>query len=131
MTQHVWLSKLEAMDNVRFYASRDPEGLAADESVAATLNGQGDVVPDVAVPKSVRPAKAKTKPLGDLNLIRSRVFLIGQKTAEVVRQFDIGSGRPLPIAVEHANNSVTSCGASFSWNFGNKATPFHPEGSTG
>jgi len=131
MTQHVQLSKLETMDDVRFYASADPEGPAADESLAAALNRQGDVVPDVAVPKSVQPTKAKAKPLGDLNLIRSRVFLIGQKTAEVVRQFDIGSGRPLPIAVEHANDSVTSRGAFFSWNFGNKATPFHPDGSTG
>lgn len=131
MTQHVRLGKLETLNTLRFYASADPEGLAADESVAAELNWQGDVVSDAAVRKSVHPTKAKAKPLGELKLIQNRFFIVGPKTAEVVRQFDIGSGRPLPIAVEHANDSVTSCGAFFSWNFGNKATPFHPEGSTG
>ncbi|MGR3273072.1 hypothetical protein DU478_11550 [Thalassococcus profundi] len=130
MTQHVRLGKLETMNNSRFYASADPEGLAADESVAAALNWQGDVVSDAAVRKSVRPTKAKAKPLGELNLIQNRFFIVGPKTAEVVRRFDHGAGKLRPIAVEDTNGFATSRDEFYSWNFGNQAAHFRSVDST-
>lgn len=130
MSDFVWLTNFETSDGpFRDYVSGDLEGLPSKPHVAGQMNLQGDVVPPVAVPTCVKPASAKAKALGELNLLPGRFILIGPKTAEVVSQFDLGAGALHGVAVLDRNGTEVSKGEFFFWNYGNKLSHFVPEQS--
>lgn len=48
------------------------------------MNWQGDHIPEVAIIDTIRPAKAKNCKLGEINLVRDGLLIVGPKTANVV-----------------------------------------------
>lgn len=64
MSDCVWFSQLELHDSLfRNYRSADPDGPSASERVAASLNLQGDVVPERFIPKSIRAQEPRARKL--------------------------------------------------------------------
>lgn len=119
------------IEQVRDYVTTATEGPRSKQSAVASLNWQGDVVPEIVMIKTIKPAKAKTRKLGEVNLLRDGLLLIGPKTASVVSQFDLGHGALHPIAVEDSGGNIVSKNEYFFWNFGNKFPHFQPEQSSG
>lgn len=130
MSDVVWLSILETMDNrFRDYRSTATEGLRAKQHVAGDMNWQGDIVPDFAIPLTVRPGSEKTRQLGEINLLPGRFLLVGPKTAAVLAGHDLGEGALHPVAVEDGSGNTISEHEYFFWNIGNKLTHFRPDSS--
>lgn len=130
MSDCVWFSQLELHDRLdRHYRSADPEGPSASERAAAGLNLQGDVVPERFIPKSVRAQDAKSKKLGEVNVLVNHFLVVGPKVAQVLQQSNLGNGALHPVRVlDHSGNLVSQDDFSF-WNIGNKLAHFLPEES--
>lgn len=131
MSDVVWMSDLDIFDQVRAYVSGDTAGPSSRLFPAAALNFQGDVVPPIVIPKSVRPQNAKVGALREVNLLVDRFLLVGPKVAAILSKFDLGAGALHPVTVLDHHGTVVSENSYFFWNFGNKRNCFLPEESTG
>lgn len=130
MSDCVWFSQLELHDSLfRNYRSADPDGPSASERVAASLNLQGDVVPERFIPKSIRAQESRARKLGEINILVNGFLVVGAKVATALEQFDIGQGALHPLDVLDHKGKVTSKGEFFFWNIGNKLTHFRPDES--
>lgn len=130
MSDIVWLSRALADTSIIFFFDSD----LATVDVAMAVEGSkrnplGEALGPEYFPKSLR-ASDDTVPerLPDL-FVANGYWVISNKAAYVLRQFDLGNGALYPVAVLK-HDGTPYPGEYFSWNFGNLKTALSTERST-
>jgi hypothetical protein len=130
MSESVWLSRAIAEQELVLYFQSDLSEQSKEKSIEGSKkNPLGEPLGPDLFPKTVwATEETPPGPLPDL-FVAKGYWVVSEKAASILRQFDLGKGALYPVAVLKADRATPYPGDHFCWNFGNAKTALVPDQS--
>lgn len=130
MSETVWLSRALAEQDLVLYFQSDLSEEDREKSIEGSKkNPLGEALGQDLFPKKVWATdQTPSGPLPHL-FVAKGYWIVSDKAAAILRQFDLGKGALYPVTVLQADKATPYPGEYFSWNFGNVKTALVPDQS--